>query len=205
MKMYFSYNLPDLSLALAIAAQTAEFSDILGVGSLLLFSDGIQAVKSFKAQFPTKDICVEARVSEKAREAITMMAQAGATYVSVLAGTWPATIKKATEIAHAYNIKIGLDLIDAPSGGQAALDAKAQGVDFLIMHRHSEITEDSDFETDWHNIRDNSDIPIFVTGSIDASHMQQIMDLKPQGIMIGSAITKSENPAHVARTLHALI
>jgi 3-keto-L-gulonate-6-phosphate decarboxylase len=205
MKMYFSYNIPDLSAALAIAAQTAEFSDILGVGSLLLLSEGIQAVKSFKAQFPTKDICVEARVSEKAREAITMMAQAGATYVSVLAGTWPATIKKATEIAHTYNIQIGLDLIDAPSGGQAALDAKAQGVDFLIMHRHSEIKEGSDFETDWHNIRDNSNIPIFITGSIDASHMQQIMDLKPQGIMIGSAITRSENPAHVARMLHALI
>jgi 3-hexulose-6-phosphate synthase len=205
MKIYFSYNIPDLSAALAIAAQTAEFSDILGVGSLLLFAEGVKAVKTFKAQFPTKDICVEARVSEKAREAITMMAQAGATYVSILAGAWPATIKKATETAHAYDIKIGLDLIDAPSGGQSALDAKAQGVDFLIMHRHSETKEGSDFETDWHNIRDNSDIPIFVTGTIDASNMRQIMDLKPQGIMIGSALTKAENPAHIARALHALL
>ena len=47
-KLHFTYNIADLAQAIKIAEQTAEYADIIGVGSLLLFKEGVGAIKAFK-------------------------------------------------------------------------------------------------------------------------------------------------------------
>ncbi len=118
MKLHISYNHPDLNQAIEIAHQTAEFADIIGIGSLLLFKEGVKAVKLFKSTFPNKEIFAEAKIIEKAPDAVSMLAQAGASYISVLAGALHGTIKKAVETARLFDAKIALDLLDAHSIGQ---------------------------------------------------------------------------------------
>ena len=205
MKLHFTYNLPDIAQALKVAEQTAECADILGVGSLLLFKEGIKAIQAFKTTFPNKEIFVEANLVEKADLAVTMMAQAGASYISVLAGTFNQTIKKAVETANRFDVKIALNLLDSHSMGQTAMDAKTLGVHLLIMH-HAANSEDMDsMLEEWRNVRDNTKLPIFVTGKIDLSNLTEIIELKPQGIMIGAAVTKAENPSRAAHTLRELI
>lgn len=199
MKLHFTYNLSDLAQAIKIAEQTAEFADILGVGSLLLFKEGVKAIKTFKAAFPNKEIFAEARISEKGEAAVTMMAQAGANYISLLAGTTHNTIKKAVTAAKIFDVKIALDLLDAPSLGQSAMDAKTLGINLLIVHRTLNPEESIDIGSEWQNVRDNTNLPIFITGKIDGATFKHILDLKPQGVMIGSAITKSDNPAKAAQ------
>src|SRR3972149_7624419 len=113
MKLHFTYNLTDLNQALSIAEQTAEFADILGIGSLLLYKEGLNAIKTFNKKFPNKDIFVEAHNIEKADEAVKMMAESGAKYISILAGTLNSIIKKAVNAAQPFDAKIALDLLDA--------------------------------------------------------------------------------------------
>ena len=205
MKLHFTYNLPDLAQALKIAEQTAECADILGVGSLLLFKEGVKAVSAFRAAYPNKIIFVEANLVEKAEQAVTMFAQAGANYISMLAGSLNSSVKKAVETGNRFDVKIALDLLDASSVGQSAMDAKALGIDMLLFHRGPVNEDINEVDSAWHNVRDNSKLPIFITGKIDGSNFVDIVNLKPQGIMLGAAITKAESPAKAAHQFRSLI
>lgn len=205
MKLHFTYNLQDLNQALAVAEQTAEHADILGVGSLLLFKEGIKAVKSFKATFPQKEIFAETRITEKGDDVVEMMARAGANYVSILAGTFNNTIKKTVVAAKNFDVKVALDLLDSPSLGQSAMDAKTLGVSLLILHRHYGQNESADLENDWHNVRENTSLPIFITGKIDESSLEHALNLKPQGIMIGGSVSKADNPNKAAQLFKSRI
>jgi len=205
MKLHISYNFADLAQAIDVAKQTSEFADILGIGSLLMFKEGINAIRTFKTTFPDKDIFVEAKIVEKATEAVTLFAQAGANYVSVLAGTYHSTIKKAVDTAKTFDMKVCLDLLDSHSPGQSVVDAKTQGVYGIIMHRGPSSDESFDLESEWPNVRDNTNLPVFIGGKIDESTFEQVIGLKPQGVIIGSAITKAGNPAKMAQYFKSLI
>ena len=205
MKLHFTYNLPDTAQALKLAEQTAECADVLGVGSLLLFKDGVKAIQAFKTAFPNKEIFAEANLVEKTDLAVALMAQAGASYISVLAGTFNQSIKKAVEAANRLDVKIALNLLDSPSIGQTAMDAKTLGVHLLIMHQAPSPEEREHMQEEWRNVRDNTKLPIFITGKIDQTNLTEIIDLKPQGIMIGAAVTKAENPSRAAHMLREQI
>jgi len=204
-KLHFTYNIADLAQAIKIAEQTAEYADIIGVGSLLLFKEGIGAIKAFKNAFPNKEIFAETKLVEKTEEAITLMAQAGASYVSILAGTFNASIKKAIATAHRFDIKIAVDLLDAHSVGQAAMDATTLGADMLVLHHAPHMEETNDIDSVWHNVRDNTNLPIFITGKVDSSNFTQVVSLKPQGIMLGSPILRAESPSLAAESFRTLI
>jgi 3-hexulose-6-phosphate synthase len=205
MKLQISYNLTNLTTALELAQQTAEYADILGVGALLIFKEGIKAIKLFKTTFPNKEISAEIALSEKANETVGLFANAGASYVSVLAGAYHRTIKKAVEACKTHDIKLSLDLLDAHSAGQSAMDAKAMGVSTLILHRTPSSDEPIDIFNEWQNVRDNTMLPVFITGKIDRANIQQIIDLKPQGIIIGTAITKADDPVQEAKYFKSLL
>lgn len=206
MKLHISYNFPDLEKALEVAEQTAEFADIIGIGSLLLFKEGIKAIKTFKSTFPNKELFVEAKIIEKAPDAISMMAQAGANYISVLAGALQTTIKKAVETAKTFDTKIALDLFDGQTNGQTAYDAKTIGVDIIVMNRlPNKIDEISGLQAEWLTVRENTKLPIFITGKIDKSNLQQIIDLRPQCVMIGAAITRASSPYQEAQYIKTLL
>jgi 3-hexulose-6-phosphate synthase len=204
MKLHFTYNLPDLAQSLSLAKQTAEHADVIGIGSLLLLAEGVRAVKEFKKAFPHKPLCAEAKITERADEAVMLLAQAGATHITVLAGAFYNSIKKAVETAHRLDVKVILDLLDAPSLGQTAMDAKSLGADILILHR-SPGEEMSELDNEWQNVRDNSTLPVFITGKIDETTIAQIVALKPQGIIVSTLLAKSDNPAKTAAHLRSFL
>ena len=87
MKLQISYELTDLVKALELAKKTHMFADILEVGTLLIYKEGIKAVETFRQEFPGKEIIADAKISDRSTDAITLFANAGANIISVLAGT----------------------------------------------------------------------------------------------------------------------
>jgi 3-hexulose-6-phosphate synthase len=205
MKFQISYNTTDLAQALDLAKKTAEYADILGIGSLLLLKEGVNAIKVFKQTFPNKELFAEAKIIEKADDAVTILSQAGANYVSILAGSFHVTIKKAVVAAKAFDTKIIFDLFDAQASGQSAADARALGVHAIMLHRTPAVDEMVEAENEWRNVRDNTTLPLFVTGKIDLSNINHLLALKPQTVMIGSAISKANDPAKTAAQFRELI
>ncbi len=206
MKLHIKYNFTDLEHAKKIAEQTAEYADVLGIGSLLIYHYGIEAVTAFKKMFQDKLLFVDAKITDRAEASVKLFAQAGATYISVLAGSYKNIIRGATQAANQYKVNVLLDCADAYSLGESAKEAEALGIHGLIVHRvRAASHEEGDLETIWHEARDNTKLPIIMRGKLDHSSLPDIIKLNPNGIMIGEAITYADNPAQEAQAIKALM
>jgi 3-hexulose-6-phosphate synthase len=199
-KLQISYDLTNLSQALEIAKKTTQFADIIEVGTPLLFAHGKEAVETFRKEFPQAIILADAKVVDRVSEVIPLFCKAGANYITVLYGTSNRVIQKAVSIAHDLGTKVVLDLIDPETMGQAAHDAETFGIDHLLYHYPHESGETYSHLDQWESVRGNTSLQIFVSGRITKKHFAEIKSLKPNGIVIGEAITKQEDPAKAAQT-----
>jgi 3-hexulose-6-phosphate synthase len=204
MKLQIAYDFTNLSEAITIAKKTSQFADILEVGTLLIYKEGVKAIEEFKKEFPNKEIFADAKISDRASHAISIFANAGANIISVLAGTANKTILNAAHTAHKHNTKVALDLMDAYSMGQSAMDAEKLGVDCIIFHRSHDVDPEVTLEQ-WDTTKGNTSLPIFISGKITKENVERILKLKPNGIVIGSAITKAENPEKEAEYFKSLL
>jgi len=205
MKLQITYDFIDLEEALNVAKNTAPYADILEIGTILLYKEGIKAVEVFRKQFPQKEIFVDAQISDKAEEIVTLFTKAGASIISVLAGTKNKTIYKAAQTAHEKGAKIALDLMDAYSMGQSSLDAKKLGVDYILFNRSHDVEAETSIVEQWESAKDNTNLPIFISGKITRSNIETILNLKPYGVVIGTAITKSNDPEKEAEWFKSLL
>lgn len=194
MKLQISFDMIDLDKALEIAGQIADSVDILEVGTLLIYNHGVLAVSSFKKKFPNKIILADTKIADRAKESVQLFAQAQADWVTVMSGTSKNVIHSACTIAHELNKKVMLDLIDTSSLGQSALEAKNLGADALLLHQAFDEREAVPFLEKWEMLRGNSSLPIFISSKIDRSTIEQVIDLKPDGILLGEVITESGDP-----------
>ena len=204
MKLQIKYNIPDFDNALEIAKHTAEFADIIEIGSLLIYQKGALAVSTFKETFPNKPIYTDAKIADKGDHATKIFSNVGSTYLSVVAGTHYTTIQKSTAQAKKEGIRIVLDFINADSLGQSAHEAKTLGAYGILLHRRVD-GDQVELQNIWYQVRDNTDLPIFIEGKINKKILTQIIPLDPEVIVIGSAITTSDNPRKEAHDLKTLL
>lgn len=198
MKIQISFDITDLDQALDIAQKVAPFVDSLEIGSLLLYKYGVISIEKFKKEFPEKIIFVDAKIVDRSQQAISLFSHVGADWISVMAGTSKNVIHRACMTAHNAGKKIMLDLLDACSLGQSALEAKSLGVDALLLHTSVEEDDPLTFINSWDMVRGNSHLPIYVSGRITQDVIEKILAIKPDGVIIGKSITESENPADMA-------
>ncbi len=204
MKLQISFDLTDLEKALDIASQVAPYADIIEIGSLLLYKYGTHAIEEFRKNFPNATILVDAKISDRAKEAVKTLSSAGANWITVMAGTTPNVIHSACTTAHELNKKIMLDLLDASSVGQSALEAKGLGVDALLFHTPHDEETSLTFLDKWDIIRGNTPLPIFISGKISRDIIDKFIAIKPDGIIVGKSIIDASNPAEEAAFYHRI-
>ena len=202
MKLQISFELTNLSDALNLAKKTYKFADVLEVGTLLLYKEGIKAIEVFKKEFPNKEILADAKICDHTKTAVELFASAGADIITVLAGTNNEEIQIAVKTAHSLNKKIALDLFGSYSTGQSALDAEYAGVDSLVFIRKEQTPY---VAADWGATRANTKLPITVTGSINKDNITQILQMHPQAISIGRAVTTSLEPDKIISEFYDMV
>lgn len=204
MKLQISFDTPDLEKALRIAALVEPYADILEVGTLLIYHHGVKAVERFKQAFPKKIIFADCKIADRGKEAVTLFAQAGADWVTIMAGTGKDVVHIGCSTADKFNIKVMLDLIDSSSIGQSALEAKNLGASALLFHQPSDEQESLSFLDKWDMAKENTHLPIFVSGKIRRETIEEVLTIKPDGIIIGRGIVDAENPAQEAQYFYDL-
>ena len=199
MKLQISFDETQLSQNIEEARAIAQFADIIEIGTLPILKWGTKAVEAFREEFPDKTLMADCKIVDRGRDAASIFAQAGADWVSVMAGTSKETIHGVCSKAHDMGKKVILDIIDANSPGQAALEAKSLGVDAIMFHQPYDTNETILFLEKWTMVRGNTDLPIFVSAKIDRNNIDYIVALKPDGIIIGKGVLGQENPVAEAQ------
>jgi len=205
MKVQIAFDMIDLDKAISIASEVEQYADILEVGSLLIYKHGEKAVRKFKETFPQKAILADAKIVDHGKEATIVLAQAGADWITIMAGAGRNVIYAAATAAHDLGKKIMLNLNDSSSLGQSALEAKSFGADALMLHKPSDEDTQLTFLEKWDMVRGNTQLPIFLSASITRETIHEIITINPTGIVLGKSIIQAENPQEEAAYFHALI
>lgn len=200
MKLQIAFDLTDLNKALAVAEKIEDQVDIFEIGSLLIYKYGETAARTFKEKFPQKSLLVDAKIVDRSKDAVPLFAQAGAEWITIMAGAHRTTIHTGCTIAHDLGKKVMLDLLDASSPGQSALEAKSLGVDALIFHKPSVEEQHMIFMDRWDMVRGNSPLPIFISAHVTRENISEVVDIKADGLIIGSAVVNAADPR--AEILH---
>lgn len=204
MKLQIAFDIIDLDNAIELAKKVEEYCDILEIGTLLIYKHGVKAVERFREEFPKKILLADIKIIDRGKEAVSIMANAGADWITVMAGTGKEVIHSAATMAHQSNVKVMLDLVDSDSVGQAALEAKNLGVDALLFHQAYDEKDTLILLDKWEMARGNTTLPIFVSAKINRQTIFNILNIKPDGVVVGKSITDSDNPAQEAEFFYSL-
>jgi len=204
MKLQISFDMSDLKQAVDVAKKVKDYADILEVGTILIHKYGIKAVEKFTQKFPDKDILADTKIIDRGIDITQIYAETKAKWLTVMAGTSNNVIHRVCSKAETYNIKVMLDIIDSDSPGQSALEAKSLGVDAILFHEAYDSRESLVFLDNLDMVKGNTDLPIFISSKIDKENISQIIETKPDGIVIGKSITDSPNPKAAAKFFHNL-
>lgn len=201
MKVQVAFDLIDLERCLVIARDVEEYADVFEVGTLLLYKYGERAVRTFKDTFPQKIILADAKIADRGKEATQLLVGAGADWVTVMAGVDRAVIHAVTQAAHDAGKRVMLDLLDASSLGQSALEAKSLGVDALIFHVAA--TEDTlSFMERWDMVRGNTKLPVFIGGAMTRETIHTVIAAAPEGVVLSNCVVFADNPRAETQFFH---
>lgn len=184
MKLQVAFDMTDLEKAVSIALELQDHIDIIEIGSLLIFKFGDKAIHRFREAFPQKTILVDMKIADRSKEATHIALDAGANWVTVLAGTSKNVIHTVCTTAHDMGKKVMLDLIDASSIGQSALEAQSLGVDAVLFHRAADESADMISLEQWDMVKGNTKLPVFVATQVTQKNAHAILELKPGGIVM---------------------
>ncbi len=199
MKLQIAFDVLDLEKCLDIARSVEIYADSFEIRSSLLLKHGVHIIEQFKTTFPNKELFVETQIVSHAQDIVPMCIKAGADWISVMAGTTQEMIHGVSILASQKNKFVTVDLLDANSIGQAAMNAKKLGADALLYHNVYDHQDEASFAMEeWDDLRGNTNLPIYITSNIDRNNINFIISLNPDVIVIGKTITTMINPAEEA-------
>lgn len=194
MKLHIAFDITDLDKALEVASKIEDQVDTFKIGSLLLYKYGTVAIERFQNKFPEKPLLVDAKIIDRAKDIVPLLAQAGADWITIMAGAHRTTIHTGCTIAHELGKKVMLDLYDSSSPGQSALEAKSLGVDALIFNKPSVEEQHMIFMDRWEMVKGNTQLPIIISAHITRENISEILSVKAEGVIIGSAVVNATDP-----------
>ncbi len=200
MKLQIAFDVLDLDQCLQIAESIEMYADSFEIRSSLLLKYGVACIEQFKSAFPHKELFVETQIVSHPQDIVPMCIKAGADWVSVMAGTTQQIIHGVTTFASQKKKFVTVDLLDANSIGQAAMDAQRLGADALLYHNIYDNRDEAQFAMEeWDDLRGNTNLPIYITSNIDRNNINFIISLKPDVISIGKTIVQSLDPIEEAK------
>ena len=128
-------DLLELKRALQIAQEAIDGSaDWIEVGTPLIKSEGMLAIRSMRDHFPASVIVADMKVADTGTLEVEMAAKAGANIVCVLGDADDAVIEEAVRAARLYGIRLMADLINVRDPVSRACHLESLGVDIICAH-----------------------------------------------------------------------
>lgn len=186
-------DLLDLDRAVQIARESIEGgAEWIEAGTPLIKSEGMQAVRSLRQNFPKSVIVADMKVADTGALEVEMAAKAGADVICILADADDAVIAESVRAARLYGVKILADLINVPDPVSRAQKLETLGVDIICAHvgidQQMTGKDSLDLLT---TLSAHVHIPLAVAGGIDASSAGEAVRNGAEIVIVGGNIVRS--------------
>jgi 3-hexulose-6-phosphate synthase len=198
--------------AMAIAKEVAPFVDIFEVGTPLILSEGMRAIKVLKDANPSKLVCADLKTTDTGYLEVKLAAKAGASIITVLADAYEVTIIEALRAAHDFNVEIMADLIVSRSPVTTLAGLIDLGYEETKLHYalvHSGLDQQASrraplFELEAvARLREHPRLAI--AGGIRVMDIDKIMEFPVDIIIVGGGISRAKNPYKAAEEIRNVI
>ena len=211
-KLQVALDFEILDDALKIAKEVAPFVDIFEVGTPLILSEGMRAIKAVKDENPSKLLCADLKTTDTGYLEVKLAAKAGADIITILADAYEVTIIEALRAAHDFNVKIMADLIVSRSpvttlAGLIDLAYEDTKLHYALVHsgldrqasRRAPLFELEAVA----RLREHPGLAI--AGGIRVTDIVNIMEFPVDIIIVGGGITRAKDPPKAAEDIRKAI
>lgn len=186
-------DLTELTRALQIAKEAVRGgADWIEAGTPLIKSEGMQAVRTLKVQFPDHMIVADMKIADTGALEVEMAAKAGANIVCILADADDSVIAEAVRAARLYGVQLMADLINTPDPVPRAKQMESMGIDIIVAHVGIDQQMMGKSSIDLlAAITGEVTVPVAVAGGLDAVTAAQAVQHGAVMVIVGGAIVRS--------------
>lgn len=193
----------NLSRAIKVAEEAmAGGCDWLEVGTPLIKSEGLDAVRTLRKRFPDVAIVADMKTMDAGRIEVESAAKAGANIIGVLGAASDSTIRECIEAAGNYGAKIEVDLIGVCQAAKRAKAAETMGADYIGVH--CAIDEQMEGKAPFDRLKEVADavsIPVACAGGINSETCVDAIKAGASIVIVGGAICKAKDPKKATRRI----
>jgi 3-hexulose-6-phosphate synthase len=206
MKIQLALDRMEISEAIELTRKVEEWIDWIEVGTSLIKEFGITSIKEMKQAFPDKTIVADSKTIDNARYEFEMCFEAGADIATVMGVSPLVTIDACMDVAKRYNKKVMIDLLNTSDQQKKDLMKYKDAV----FCEHVSKDQQEELGTDSHGAMKNDlydpSMTIAAAGGITFASLDHLRKtINPAIAIIGSAITKTDNPGMAAAKFKQLI
>lgn len=209
-RLQIAVDSPDLVTAFSALHKAAPHVDIIECGTILIISEGMRAVREIRALYPEKTILADVRIAEAGAIISRQCFEAGADWVSCVAGASLKTIEQAVEASRDHEGQVQVELADEWYDVERAHRWFDLGVQHVIVKRSRDREAAGDLswgKNDFARISELADMgfTVTVTGGIKAKELDVFAGLPVGVIITGRSIMEASDPATAAQDMQTSI
>ncbi len=181
----------NLTDAIAVASNVHSYVDVIEVGTILAFAEGMNAVSTLRTNHPDHILVCDMKTTDGGAILSRMAFEAGADWITVSAAAHIATIEACKKVADEFNGEIQIEIY----GNWTMEDAKAWvalGISQAIYHRSrdAELAGVGWTDADLNKMRALSDLglELSITGGIVPEDICLFEGIKAKTFIAGRAL-----------------
>lgn len=207
MKLQVALDVAKLDQALTLARQTAEYVDILELGTPLIKAEGLDAITAIKAAHPDKLVFADMKTADAGELEADLAFTAGADLVTVMGAADDDTVRGAVAAGRKHGKDVVADMITIVDDRVGRIrEVSKMGVSFVEIHAGLDEQAKPGYTID--SLLDDgrqAGVPFSIAGGITAASIAAVQASGAAVAVAGGAIRSAEDPAAAAKALKSLI
>ena len=205
MRLQLAIDTQTLSEAEALVSRVRDLVDLVEVGTPLMIREGVGAVRRLRAVFPDLTLVADLKIADGGHFEATLGFEAGARIVTVLAAAADETIRDAVRAGHERGGEVMVDLMGVSDLARRAAEVDRLGVRWVCLHTSVDVQRGDAEHRAVQGLRRVKDVlrsaGTAVAGGITAATAPALAALRPDLVVVGSAIARAADPRAAATAL----
>ncbi|WP_059103020.1 3-hexulose-6-phosphate synthase [Shouchella shacheensis] len=189
---------------LALARETEANVDIIEIGTGVIKEYGMAIVRKLSDTFPEHTILADMKICDAGEHEAKQAFDAGADIATVMAFASDATIQGTHQVAEKYGKQMMIDLLQVRER-EKVKQLKALGVSFVGLHIGKDQQQDHQLSSALFSLVEDLHLTTSVAGGVTLASLRGICEHSPDVVIVGSAITKADDPGGAARSMRKIM
>lgn len=191
--------------AISDAKKAEKYLDVIEVGTILLASEGKNAIKKIKEAFPNKIIVADGKIADAGAVFSKMFFENGADYTTVICAAETSTLKQTIETSKNYpNRDVQVEMTSHFTWEQVK-EWKDAGLNQVVWHRSRDAQKDG-AKWDENNINTvkrlaEMGFKVTVTGGVEKEDIKLFKGIPIYIFIAGRTIRDAKDPELAAKEL----